>query len=158
MKLNPHHVDSLITLGHILWKKHDFQAARQCFETALEREQNNLRALQYLSIVLRQVGEAKEKPVNYSRSVEIAKKALMLDLNNGYSWYLMGNAYISNYFTNPRRDNKELTLAVQAYNQAEKHSQVANPDLFFNRGNVIRGVMIDPQLQRGLLAGVQRLL
>lgn len=43
---------------------------------------------------------------------------MMLDLKNGKSWYLMGNAYMSNYFANLKKDKNELDLALKAYNQA----------------------------------------
>jgi len=68
--------------------------------------------------------------------VEIAKKAVMLDFKDAYSWYLVGNAYMSNYFTNPKKDSQELMLGLQAFNQAEKYEKRKNPDLYYNRGNV----------------------
>jgi hypothetical protein len=46
----------------------------------------------------------------------VAKKALTFDLKNPQSWYLVGNAYLSNYFINPKKDSKELNLALSAYN------------------------------------------
>jgi lipoprotein NlpI len=45
MKLNPYHTDSLNTLGHILWKKKDYNAAKQCFETVIEKDPNNVKSL-----------------------------------------------------------------------------------------------------------------
>lgn len=86
--------------------------------------------------MLRQVGEPKDKAANYNRSVEIAKKALMINLENAYSWYLAGNAYMSNYFTNPKKDNNELKMALSAYNKSETFQKRENPDLYYNRGNV----------------------
>ncbi|CAD8167000.1 unnamed protein product [Paramecium octaurelia] len=136
MKLNPFHIDSLNTLGHILWKKKDFVAAKQCFETAIEKDPNNIKSLQYLSIVLRQVGDQKDKSQNVTKSLEIAKKALTFDLKNAQSWYLVGNAYLSDYFMNPKKNNNELNLALSAYNQSEKNQNRENPDLYFNRGNI----------------------
>jgi len=35
--------------------------------------------------------------------VNIAKQALMLDLKNSQSWYLMGNAFLSDYFANIKK-------------------------------------------------------
>lgn len=58
-----------------------------------------------------------QKKENVRQSVEVAKKALMLDLKDGQSWYLLGNAYLSDFFVNMKRII-ELDNAVKAYNEA----------------------------------------
>ena len=58
----------------------------------------------------------------------------------------MGNAYVSDYFTNLKKNTEQLQLALKAYNQSvitwltlikEIKAIHINPDLYFNRGNVL---------------------
>jgi len=41
-----------------------------------------------------------------AKSINIAKDALNLDLNDGESWYVLGNAYLSNFFVNMKTINE----------------------------------------------------
>jgi hypothetical protein len=50
--------------------------------------------------------ECEDKASNIGKSVEVAKSALMLDLKDGYSWYIMGNAYMSDYFANLKKSSE----------------------------------------------------
>jgi len=52
------------------------------------------------------------------------------------SWYVLGNAHLTNFFTN-NESTKELESALKAYSLSEKYSKDPNPDLFFNRGQVL---------------------
>ena len=47
----------------------------------------------------------------------MAKKALTLDFKDGQSWYLVGNAYMSDFFVNMKKII-ELDNAIKAYNEA----------------------------------------
>ncbi len=49
------------------------------------------------------------------------------------SWYVLGNAHLTNFFTN-NESTKELDSALKAYSLSEKYSKDPNPDLYFNRG------------------------
>jgi len=49
--------------------------------------------------------------------VIVAKEALNLDLNDGDSWYVLGNAYLSNFFINFKKID-ELKNALKAYKKA----------------------------------------
>ena len=55
------------------------------------------------------------------KSLEIAKKALAIDLKDGESWCklpnsdIAGNAYMSNFFTN-MKSIQELHNAIKSYN------------------------------------------
>jgi hypothetical protein len=49
--------------------------------------------------------------------VDLAKQALLLDLKDGQSWYLVGNAWLSNFFVNFKKMS-ELETAIKAYNEA----------------------------------------
>ena len=51
--------------------------------------------------VLIQIYLATEEKSKFSaESVEVAKKALNLDLKDGFSWFVLGNALLVNFFTN----------------------------------------------------------
>lgn len=48
---------------------------------------------------------------------------------------VLGNAHFTNFFVN-QGDIEQLTLALKAYSQTEKHMTEPNPDLFFNRATI----------------------
>eukprot|EP00357_Protocruzia_adherens_P017790 CAMPEP_0114997670 /NCGR_PEP_ID=MMETSP0216-20121206/15039_1 /TAXON_ID=223996 /ORGANISM="Protocruzia adherens, Strain Boccale" /LENGTH=411 /DNA_ID=CAMNT_0002362099 /DNA_START=217 /DNA_END=1452 /DNA_ORIENTATION=- len=135
VKLNPQNNDAWNTLGHIFWKKKDYTSSRKCFETALDKCGDDKVALRSLSILLRSMGEDTEKAENVVKSVELAKRAIGLDLKDGESWYVLGNAHLTNFFNN-MSGPEDLDKAMKAYIQAETHGQSQNPDLHFNRAQV----------------------
>ncbi len=62
--------------------------------------------------------ETKEDIINNVNSgLKYAQEALELDPNDGMSWYIMGNAYISSFF-NVKQSGKTLLQAMDAYNRA----------------------------------------
>ena len=50
-------------------------------------------------------------------SLRLAKEAVALDVGNGTSWYVLGNAYVASFFRNSR-GVRDLDRAVQAYKKA----------------------------------------
>ena len=52
-------------------------------------------------------------------SIAWANKAVGLDLSDSQSWYVMGNAHLTNFFVN-NENISELTLALKAYTQTER--------------------------------------
>ncbi|KAJ8268747.1 hypothetical protein COCON_G00113540 [Conger conger] len=69
----------------------------------------------------------------------MARQAVQLDLTDGLSWYVLGNAYISLFFTSGQ--NPQVSQqAMSAYAQAEKVDRTAssNPDLHFNRATLFQ--------------------
>ncbi len=46
------------------------------------------------------INQDEERRINVKNSLELAKEALKLDLKDGQSWYLVGNAWMSNFFVN----------------------------------------------------------
>jgi tetratricopeptide (TPR) repeat protein len=62
----------------------------------------------------------------------MANQAIALDLSDSQSWYVLGNAHLTNFFTN-NESTKELEQAIKAYSMAERSMKEPNPDLFFNR-------------------------
>ncbi|XP_059381740.1 tetratricopeptide repeat protein 5 [Carassius carassius] len=141
VKLEPGLVEGWNTLGEQYWKKGDLTAAKTCFTGALQQSKNKV-SLRSLSMVLRRL-PPEEDPQEQSKrileSVELAKKAVQLDVTNGTSWYILGNAYISMFFTSGQ--NPQLSQqALSAYAQAEKIDKASsmNPDLHFNRATLFQ--------------------
>uniref|UniRef100_UPI00358EFBA0 tetratricopeptide repeat protein 5-like isoform X1 n=1 Tax=Myxine glutinosa TaxID=7769 RepID=UPI00358EFBA0 len=134
VKLEPRRPDAWNELGQTCWKKGDMDAAKDCFVSALSHERNKV-SLRGLSMVLRQlpvVGESRRN--NVQQSVTYAKEAVEMDLNDGVSWYVLGNANFILFFIEGQNP-KFLRLALCAYTQAEKVDKRSsqNPDLHLNR-------------------------
>ena len=167
IKLMPTRKEAWDALGHVYWKKHDLEQSRKCFEGSLEQDENNISALRNLSKVLRQIttqqnGEpidVDERKKNFKESIKLASKAVGLDMKDSQSWYALGNAHLTNFFTN-NESTQELEFAIKAYAQTEMNMKEPNPDLFYNRGTLFeylerynealqdfsRAHQIDPQL------------
>ncbi|KXJ17877.1 tetratricopeptide repeat protein 5 [Exaiptasia diaphana] len=133
VKLVPKMVEAWNALGECYWKKGDMAAAKNCFSGALSHSRNK-DSLRNLSMVLRQLGgDISEKGENIQRSVSMAKEAVSLDISDGMSWYILGNAYLSQFF-NGTQSPQVLKQCMSAYSQAENDPRTAsNPDLHFNR-------------------------
>lgn len=143
IKLMPSKKEAWDALGHVYWKKNDLHQAKKCFEGSLENDDKNAEALRHLSMVCRQLqtnaaGEkldAEERKKNFQQSIAMAKKAVALNLTDSQSWYVLGNAHLTNFFVN-NESTKELEQALGAYAQTEKNLKEPNPDLYFNRGTI----------------------
>ncbi|KFM81128.1 Tetratricopeptide repeat protein 5, partial [Stegodyphus mimosarum] len=132
VKFHPKHVEAWNELGTCFWKKGDIKAARSCFESAL-REEKNVESLRNLSMVLRQIGDTpEEKIANIHQSLEKAKEAVNLNIQDGNSWYILGNAYLSLYFSTDQNPNM-IKQCLSSYNQAYADESVrCNPYLHYN--------------------------
>ncbi|TKS92936.1 Tetratricopeptide repeat protein 5 [Collichthys lucidus] len=140
VKLEPGLVDGWNTLGEQYWKKGDLIGAKNCFTGALQHGKNKV-SLRNLSMVLRQLpaadGDAHSKQV--MESVDMARQAVQLDITDGTSWYILGNAYMSLFFTCGQ--NRQLSQqALSAYAQSEKVDRAAScyPELHFNRSTLFQ--------------------
>ncbi|XP_032273804.1 tetratricopeptide repeat protein 5 isoform X2 [Phoca vitulina] len=102
-------------------------------------ECKNKVSLQNLSMVLRQLrtDTGDEHSRHVLDSVRQAKLAVQMDVHDGRSWYILGNAYLSLYF-NTGQNPKISQQALSAYAQAEKVDRTAcsNPDLHLNRATL----------------------
>lgn len=138
IKLLPGKHEAWDALGHTYWKKRDLSAAKKCFEGSLEQNQQNKDALRHLSMVLRMIEEhnADLKKKNYKESIAWANKAVSLDLGDAQSWYVLGNAHLTNFFVNDENIT-ELTTALKAYAQTERLQKEPNPDLYYNRATIL---------------------
>jgi len=135
VKRDPSIVSGWNMLGETFWKKGDVLGAKNCFEGALKREKNKV-SLRSLSMVLRQLKEEKagDSEKNVLDSVTYAKEAVQLDSDDGYSWYILGNAYLSLFFLT-QQNHQVLNLSLSCYKKSEnsKKSSKNNPDVHFNR-------------------------
>lgn len=138
VKLNPKLVDAWNELGECYWKKGDIAASKNCFEGAL-KQSKNAASLRNLSMILRQIGQdPKEKMANVQESVEKAREAVNLDIQDGKSWYILGNAHLSLFFST-NQSPAMLKQCMSAYNQAlQDKAMVCNPDLHFNRAVALK--------------------
>ncbi|XP_011383315.1 tetratricopeptide repeat protein 5 isoform X2 [Pteropus vampyrus] len=138
VKLEPTLVEAWNQLGEVYWKKGDVAAAHTCFSGALTHCKNKV-SLQNLSMVLRQLrtDSGDEHSRHIMDSVRQAKLAVQMDIHDGRSWYILGNAYLSLYF-NTGQNPKISQQALSAYAQAEKVDRTAssNPDLHLNRATL----------------------
>ena len=116
IKLLPSKYEAWDALGHVYWKKRDLPAAKKCFEGSLDQNDKNKEALRHLSMVLRMLEEpnAEQKKKNYKESIALASKAVGLELGDSQSWYVLGNAHLTNFFVNDDTV-EQLTLALKAY-------------------------------------------
>ncbi|XP_005111071.1 tetratricopeptide repeat protein 5 [Aplysia californica] len=133
VKLDPKLVEAWNHLGECYWKKDDVSAAKNCFTGALNHSKNKV-SLRNLSMVLRQLsGPPVEKVKLIEESVQRAKEAVQLDVKDGTSWSILGNAYLCQFF-GTGQNPMILKQCMQAYGQAEKDPVAqGNPDLYFNR-------------------------
>ncbi|XP_029931661.1 tetratricopeptide repeat protein 5 [Myripristis murdjan] len=166
VKLEPVLVEGWNTLGEQYWKKGDLMAAKNCFTGALQQSKNKV-SLRNLSMVLRQLpaGDNDTHTKWVLESVDLARQAVQLDVTDGNSWYILGNAYVSLFFTcgqNPQMSQQ----ALNAYAQSEKVDRAAScyPELHFNRstlfqyeemftcalGGYSRAAALDPQWEEPL--------
>ncbi|XP_037539697.1 tetratricopeptide repeat protein 5 [Nematolebias whitei] len=140
VKLEPGLIEAWNTLGEQYWKKGDLTGAKNCFTGALQQNKNKV-SLRSLSMVLRQlpVTSSDEKGKQVLESVDMARQAVQLDVTDGTSWYILGNAYLSMFFTcgqNPHFSQQ----ALSAYTKAEQADKIAPciPELHFNRANLFQ--------------------
>ncbi|XP_043479713.1 tetratricopeptide repeat protein 5-like [Leptopilina heterotoma] len=138
VKLEPKLIEAWNELGECYWKNDDIQQAKNCFSGALPHGRNKV-SLRNLSMVLRQEPATQEQRIkNVQQGVEHAKDAVSLDTSDGTSWAILGNAYLSSFFT-VQQNPATLRLCMSAYNQAEKDIIAkSNPDLFYNKAVALK--------------------
>uniref|UniRef100_A0A1A7WMU5 Tetratricopeptide repeat domain 5 n=1 Tax=Iconisemion striatum TaxID=60296 RepID=A0A1A7WMU5_9TELE len=140
VKLEPGLVEAWNILGEQYWKKGDMAAAKNCFTGALQQNKNKV-SLRKLSMVLRQLPTASgdEHGKQVLESVDMARQAVQLDVDDGTSWYILGNAYLSLFFScgqNPQFSQQ----ALKAYSKSETADKIAPciPELHYNRATLFQ--------------------
>ncbi|XP_057823058.2 uncharacterized protein LOC131035389 isoform X1 [Cryptomeria japonica] len=133
VKLDPSLADAWLCLGNCLWKKGDLSGAKNCFSLALKKGPNK-KILRQLSMLERRLAQGTANEVDVvEESIQHAKKAVMLDVKDGQSWYALGNAYLSSFFITGSWDQNKLFQSLKAYQNAEKDELANNnPDLYYN--------------------------
>ncbi|XP_036002266.1 tetratricopeptide repeat protein 5 [Fundulus heteroclitus] len=139
VKLDPRLVEAWNILGDQYWKKGDLIASKNCFTGALQREKNKV-SLRNLSMLLRQLPAASddEHGKHVLESVDLARDAVQLDLSDGTSWCILGNAYLSMFFLcgqNPQFSQQALSAYAKS---AADRIASSTPDLHFNRANLFQ--------------------
>ena len=137
VKLKPCWNEPMRALAHVYWKKGDYEKSVLLYNNAIEEEPNDKRALRELSMVIRRLPSAapKDKAKILADSIDYAKKAVSIDFKDSESWYVLGNAHLTNFFMGGQ-NYEHLDFALKAYTQSEKLQVYQNPDLYFNRGTI----------------------
>lgn len=133
VKLNPKLAEAWNELGECYWKQGQTVKARNCFEGILKVTKDKV-SLRNLSMVLRQVGETEEEKLkNICDSVTKAKEALELDIEDGKSWSILGNAYMAVFFSGAQKA-ASLQQAMTAYSRALEDPRMhCCSELYHNR-------------------------
>lgn len=133
VKLDPNLIEAWNQLGESYWKNHNIDAAANCFTGAIAKNKNKV-SLRNLSMVQRQLGkDYNEKVTNIRLSVDTAKEAVAMDVLDGHSWFVLGNAFLSVFFF-AGQSPAVLKQCMSAYSRAEKDKKsLNNPDLHYNR-------------------------
>ncbi|XP_012218784.1 tetratricopeptide repeat protein 5-like [Linepithema humile] len=139
VKLEPKLIEAWNELGECYWKNNDIKQAKNCFVGALQHDRNKV-SLRNLSMVLRQeqTSTVEQRIKNIQEGVEYAKEAVKFDTTDGISWAILGNAYLSSFFTEAQSPTT-LRLCMSAYMQAEKDIIARSyPDLFYNKAIALK--------------------
>lgn len=137
VKLNPSLVDAWLCLGNCIWKKGDLNAAKNCFTFALGKGPNK-NILCQLSMLERKMAQDAENPEEIvDESIKHAREAITLDVKDGYSWYNLGNGFLTSFFVTGAWDHSKLLQSLKAYQNAERDEKMkSNPDLYYNCATV----------------------
>ncbi|KAJ8548241.1 hypothetical protein K7X08_030710 [Anisodus acutangulus] len=137
VKLNPSLVDAWLCLGNCVWKKGDLNAAKNCFTFALSKGPNK-NILCQLSMLERKLAQDAENPEEIvNDSIKHASEAITLDVKEGYSWYNLGNGFLTSFFVTGAWDHSKLLQSLKAYQNAERDEKMkSNPDLYYNCATV----------------------
>jgi len=145
VKLNPLLEFAWVALGEASLKLQKYDQARYCFEECLNYTPNSKLALIQLSKIFRNSsfkesamrGMEKSTPNEWDlMSVQRAKEALKINLDDGECWFSMANAFTRAYLKD-LRNKKFLDSASNAYIKSmncKLHSLRDHPDLYHNMG------------------------
>jgi tetratricopeptide (TPR) repeat protein len=131
VKLSPVMMDAWNSLGHCFWKKNDLLSAHNCYSTALQLSPNKV-SYRELSRILRLIDVSKQlssetnaeklksqKAENVEQSLEMAKKAITMDMEDGESWCMF--VFCFNTVRFPR--TRVLELLHDQVTRSRRHEQ-----------------------------------
>ena len=82
------------------------------------------------------ISSPEERVRNIEVGLSKARDAVQLDTTDGFSWSILGNAYLAHFFS-VLQNPKTLKQAMSAYKQAEKDVVAkSSPELHYNKGIV----------------------
>ena len=125
-----------------MWKKKSIDIAINYYKKALELDPKNKTALRSLSMIIRtkESQSLEEKQSIAQESLDYAKKAISLDMSDGFSWYIYGNAFFYKAFID-KTQYKDLHLALSAYNKAQdKVSKYKNLEIVKSSSKSIKNM------------------
>ncbi|XP_071531536.1 tetratricopeptide repeat protein 5-like isoform X4 [Panulirus ornatus] len=142
--------DAWNELGECQYKKGDLSGAYTCFEKALKLAQNKVYH-RNMSMLMRSLPwkTTTEREENVEKGLEYARKALQLDMSDGHSWLVLGNAYLASFFTVDSK-MESLRHCKAAYNKAANDPlAVVLPELHFSRFHDINTTQLGPYEKAG---------
>ena len=80
--------DLWFQIGHVEEFKMDFQGAIKCYDLCLSIDPNHAKVLQQLGYLYQLDG-----CLDLSKSLDLLKKSIDLDINDSQTWYLLGRCY-----------------------------------------------------------------
>jgi tetratricopeptide (TPR) repeat protein len=170
VKLDIHDVNGWNTLAECLWKKTEYVGAKECLLTSVATRPN-IEAYCLLSMLVKLMlspaavaakvqGGGATKIGLYTEmieeSVRFAKAAIALDIGDSKSWYILGNAWCSRFFS-LSLEIQDLHKSLACYNKAigllhpseaaegaaavsvfsgasgSARNRLPNPDLYYNK-------------------------
>lgn len=145
VKLNPLLEFAWVALGEASLQLQKYDQARYCFEECLNYTPNSKLALIQLSKIFRNANFKESAMQGVDKfaqtewdlmSVQRAKEALKINLDDGECWFSMANAFTRAYLKD-LRNKKYLESALNAYMKSmncKLHSLRDHPDLYHNMG------------------------
>jgi len=134
-------------LGELACRRGDLATAKLCMCAAVDcagraDARRRASALRGLSMVLRQLAAAcratcapLELAVLEDEGLRCAREAVALDVTDGCSWFVLGNAFVSKALSAGATIDELRNSALKAYERAE-HYGFSSPDLHFNKAAV----------------------
>ena len=133
-----------LSLGECLWRRGELAGAGACFTCGREADEKDARPLVQLSSLARTLAQsARDACVHTEESVELARRALALDVGSGEAWRCSALAHMAHGLALRGRESEEsarqLQAALRAFAQAGKLGEAArDPDVCYNHGVLLR--------------------
>lgn len=139
VKLNPKLTVAWVELGNCYWKKSEMELALNCYQSAYNLDPRHKECLRCMSVVLRSLKGEKDRFENLKRSLDLAKEAVEVDMTDGSSWTILGNAYLIMYCYSPTQDMSLLRQSKISYTRAKLDPvEASHPDFMYNYANLLQ--------------------